>query len=46
MLLAIDIGNTNVVIGCINKGNIVFMARFITDRTKTEDEYAIQIKTV
>ena len=29
MLLAIDIGNTNVVIGGIENGNIVFMARVI-----------------
>jgi type III pantothenate kinase len=46
MLLAVDIGNTNVVIGGIENGNIVFMARVITDRTKTEDEYAIQIKSI
>lgn len=46
MLLAIDIGNTNVVIGGIENGNIVFMARVITDRTKTEDEYAIQLKSI
>lgn len=46
MLLAVDIGNTNVVIGGIDNGNIVFMARVITDRTKTEDEYAIQLKSI
>lgn len=46
MLLAIDIGNTNIVIGGIEKGKIVFMSRVVTDRTKTEDEYAIQLKSI
>ena len=27
MILAIDIGNTNIVIGCITNGNVDFMAR-------------------
>ena len=46
MLLAVDIGNTNVVIGGIENGRIEFMARVVTDRTKTEDEYAIQINSI
>jgi type III pantothenate kinase len=46
MLLAIDIGNTNVVIGGIKNGKLAFMARVVTDRTKTEDEYAIQLKSI
>ena len=46
MLLAVDIGNTHIVIGGIEGGDISFMARIVTDRTKTEDEYAINIKTI
>jgi len=46
MLLAIDIGNTNIVIGGIENGKISFMSRIITDRKKTEDEYAIQLKSI
>lgn len=46
MLLAIDIGNTNIVIGGIENGEISFMSRIITDRKKTEDEYAIQLKSI
>ena len=50
MILAIDIGNTNIVIGGITIGNdgdkIEFMARLSTDRIKTEDEYGIQIMNV
>ena len=31
MLLAIDIGNTNLVIGCIENDKILFKARIATD---------------
>lgn len=40
MIAAIDIGNTNVVIGCIEKGSISFTARLRTDIQKTDCEYA------
>lgn len=46
MILAIDIGNTNIVVGCIENDDILFMARTATDKTKTEDQYAIQIKNI
>lgn len=46
MILAIDVGNTNIVIGGIDDEKIVFMARTATDRTKTEDQYGIQIKNI
>ncbi|MBR1735944.1 MAG: type III pantothenate kinase [Firmicutes bacterium] len=46
MILAIDIGNTNIVIGCIDKNKVYFTARTATDRTKTEDQYGIQIKNI
>lgn len=46
MILAIDIGNTNIVIGCIDRGNCVFVERLSTVHTKTELEYAIDIKNV
>ena len=39
MILAIDIGNTNIVLGAVTDGNIDFMARISTDKLKTEDEY-------
>ena len=38
MLLAIDIGNTNLVIGCIHDDKILFKARIATDRTRTSDQ--------
>ncbi len=41
MLLAIDIGNSNVVIGCLDsQGKTVALLRMVTDLKKTEDEYA------
>lgn len=46
MILAIDIGNTNIVIGCIDKKKTYFIERLSTVRTKTELEYAVDIKTV
>ena len=46
MILAVDVGNTNIVMGCIDKEKIYFVERAATDIAKTELEYAIQIKTV
>ena len=46
MILAIDIGNTNIVIGCMEGSRCVFIERLSTVRTKTELEYAIDIKNV
>ncbi len=46
MILAIDIGNTNIVVGCIDKEKIYFVERLSTVRTKTELEYAIDLKTI
>ncbi len=46
MLLAIDIGNTNIVIGCIKDDEIVVKARIATDRTRTSDQYGVEIKNM
>jgi len=46
MLLAIDIGNTNIVIGCIENDEIKFKARIATDRTRTSDQYGVEIKNM
>jgi type III pantothenate kinase len=46
MVLAIDIGNTNIVVGCIDKKQTYFIERLSTVRTKTELEYAVDLKTV
>ena len=46
MIFAIDIGNTNIVAGCIDKEKTYFIERISTVRTKTELEYAVDIKTL
>lgn len=46
MLLAIDIGNTNIVIGCIYNDEILFKARIATDHTRTSDQYGVEIKNM
>ena len=46
MILAIDVGNTNIVIGCIDNEKCHFIERLSTVRIKTELEYAIDIKSV
>lgn len=46
MLLAIDIGNTNIVMGGIEQDRIVFQVRLATDAIKTSDQYAVDIKNL
>ncbi|MBR6207875.1 MAG: type III pantothenate kinase [Oscillospiraceae bacterium] len=43
MILAIDVGNSNIVLGCIENGEIRTTARISTDPERTEDEYAMLI---
>ena len=38
MILAIDVGNTNIVLGGIENGSAAFISRLSTDTKKTEDE--------
>ena len=46
MILAVDIGNSNIVIGGIDGSRIAFEARLRTDATKTSDEYCIDLKMI
>lgn len=43
MILAIDIGNTNIVIGCMEDDRILLEARIATDSLKTADQYCIEL---
>lgn len=45
MILAIDVGNTNIVIGCAEGEKILFRERISTNQTATDLEYAAVIKT-
>jgi type III pantothenate kinase len=46
MILAVDIGNTNIVIGCIEQEKIYFEERVSTNISKTELEYVVEFKTL
>ncbi len=48
MILTLDIGNTNIVIGCVNeeKNEMVLEERIYTDTKKTSVEYAIALKII
>ena len=46
MILAIDIGNSNIVIGCIENGAIQNETRIATDLVKTSDQYCFDLKNM
>ena len=46
MILTIDVGNSNIVIGVVKDDTIVFEARIRTDATKTSDEYSVDLKNI
>ena len=46
MILTVDVGNSNIVLGGIRNDEIVFEARLRTDATKTSDEYCIDLKMI
>lgn len=46
MILAIDIGNTNIVLGALEQSKILFEARMATDLVKTSDQYCAELKTM
>lgn len=46
MILAVDIGNTNIVLGCIEDDKILFEARMATDLIKTSDQYCAELKVM
>lgn len=44
MVLAVDIGNTNIVLGCFEDGKILFTERVSTNSSSTDLEYATAFK--
>lgn len=46
MILAVDVGNTNIVIGCIDDGKIIFSGRLTTNSQKTDMEIAVMLKNI
>ena len=46
MILAVDIGNSNIVLGCIEDRKIKKEARIATDLIKTSDQYCAELKNM
>ncbi len=46
MLLAIDIGNTNITLGLYDDEPLLFTARLATNTRLTADQYAVEIKNI
>ena len=46
MILTVDVGNSNIVLGAVEGDQIHFEARLRTDATKTSDEYCIDLKMI
>ena len=46
MILAVDIGNSNIVLGCIQDREIKKEARIATDLIKTSDQYCAELKNM
>lgn len=46
MILGIDVGNSNIVLGCIEESGFSHVVRLHTDRTETSEEYAIKFQQI
>ena len=46
MILTVDIGNTNIVLGVFREEELVFTARISTDKDRTADEYSVLLRGI
>jgi type III pantothenate kinase len=46
MILALDIGNTNITIGVYDDKKLLFVSRMATDPSRMEDQYAIELRDI
>lgn len=46
MLLTLDMGNTNITIGVYQGTDLLFESRIATDRSKMEDQYAVELLNI
>jgi len=46
MIFAVDVGNTNITIGCLEGDEISYVFRISTNAARTADEYAIQVNNM
>lgn len=46
MLLALDVGNTNITLGVFDEDKLLFVSRMATDASRMEDQYAIELRDI
>ncbi|MBQ8209789.1 MAG: type III pantothenate kinase [Clostridia bacterium] len=46
MLLAVDIGNTNITIGLYKNDELIFVSRLATERRRMPDQYAAELSSI
>ena len=46
MLLALDVGNTNITLGVFDGEELLFVSRMATDASRMEDQYAIELRDI
>lgn len=46
MIFCVDIGNTNIVLGCYRGDELVFQSRVSTDRSLMSDQYAVEFYNI
>ncbi len=46
MLLALDVGNTNITVGVFDGETLRFVSRMATDASRMEDQYAIELRDI
>lgn len=46
MILAVDIGNSNITVGVYNNDSLLFVLRAATDRQRTPDQYAVELASM
>lgn len=46
MLLALDVGNTNITLGVFDGDKLLFVSRMATDASRMEDQYAIELRDI
>ena len=46
MLLALDVGNTNITLGVFRGTDLLFVSRMASDTSRMEDQYAIEMQEI
>lgn len=46
MILTVDVGNSNITMGVYKEDELLFVARLATERARTGDQYAVELKAI